>query len=55
MFSISGTQLVDFSVAQMEALRTQINPADFSSEGMARDNEQTEQDCVEETGTITMD
>jgi len=39
----------------MEALRTHINPADFSSQGMARDNEQTEQDCVEEIGTITMD
>jgi len=39
----------------MEALRTHINPADFSSEGVARDNEQMEQDCVEETGTITMD
>jgi len=36
----------------MEALRTHINPADFSSEGMARDNERTEQDSFEQTAQL---
>ena len=41
MFSISATNMAGF-FNDMEANRTEFNPADFSLVGMASDNEQEE-------------